>query len=169
MAGNKYLELSAGRLKERAGTQSSGGAGDANKLVALDSAGRLDQSVMPTGIGADTRTITTSEALSAGDFINVHDSTGVKVRKADATAEGKEAAGFVLSAASSGASALVYFEGTVTGLTGLTIGARYYLATTAGGVTATPPSGVGNVVQYLGVAVSATEISFEPGDPVTVG
>lgn len=141
---------------------SSAGAGDAGKVVALDGAGRIDSSMMPVGIGADTATIVASEALSAGDFVNVWDDAGtIKVRKADATAAGKEADGFVLAAVSSAANATVYFEGQNNQRSGLTLGARYFLSTTAGGVTTTAPTGSGNVVQYLGRAVSATAISFE--------
>lgn len=41
-----------------------------------------------------------SEALAAGDFVNFHNSSGKKVRKTNATAEGKEADGFVLASVS---------------------------------------------------------------------
>jgi hypothetical protein len=49
-------------------------------------------------------------------------------------------------------------------MSGLTPGAKYFLATTAGGVSATAPSGSGNVVQPVGVAINATTLSFNPGD-----
>lgn len=54
---------------------------------ALDASGRLDSSVMPVGIGADTATIQTSEALASGDYVNIHDDVAgaFRVRKADAT------------------------------------------------------------------------------------
>src|SRR5687768_2963313 len=54
------------------GTTTSAGAGDADKLVALDASGRIDSTMMPVGIGADTASITTSEALAAGDLVNIH-------------------------------------------------------------------------------------------------
>lgn len=91
---------------------SSAGAGDSGKVVALDGAGRIDSTMMPVGIGADTASITASEALAAGDLVNIWNSTGAKARKADATVAGKEAHGFVLASVSNGASATVYFEGT---------------------------------------------------------
>jgi hypothetical protein len=143
-------------------TVSSAGAGDSGKLAALDGSGRLDTTVMPTGIGPDTKAITASEALSAGDFVNIHSSSGAKVRKADATTAGKEAHGFVLAAVSNGASATVYFEGTNTGVSGQTPG-PVFLQTTAGTAGTTAPSTSGNVVQNIGIAVSATEINFEKG------
>ena len=149
------------------GKTSSAGAGDAAKLVALDGSGRIDNTMMPVGIGADTASITTSEALAAGDFVNVWNSTGAKVRKADATVAGKEAHGFVLAGAASGAAATVYFEGTNTGVTGQTPGS-VFLSTTAGVATATAPATAGNVVQRIGFAVSATAINFQSQPPITL-
>lgn len=166
----KFLALVSGRLKELASLVVSAGAGDAGKIPALDGTGKLDNSVMPVGVGSDSKAIVASEALAAGDFINIWDDAGTpKVRKADATSEGKEADGFVLAGVTLGANATVYFEGTNTQLSTLTIGGRYYLNTTAGTVTATAPAATGNVVQYLGRAISATEISFEPSPAITVG
>lgn len=149
------------------GKTTSAGAGDSGKLAALDGSGRLDSTMMPVGIGADTATITASEALAAGDFVNVWDSSGAKVRKADATVAGKEAHGFVLSAVSNGAAATVYFESTNTGVTGLTPG-PVYLSTTAGTATNTAPSGSGNIVQRIGFATSATAVNFQSQPPVTL-
>lgn len=149
------------------GTTTSAGAGDADKVVALDASGRIDSTMMPTGIGADTASITTSEALAAGDLVNIHNSTGAKVRKADATTSGKEAHGFVLAAFGSGVAATVYFEGTNTSVTGLTPGVQF-LATTAGGAVAAAPAAAGNVVQRVGIAISATALNFEAGVPIVL-
>lgn len=146
---------------------SSAGAGDAGKLPALDAAGRIDVTMMPIGLGADTALITTSEALAAGDFVNIWNSTGAKARKADATVAGKEAHGFVLAAAGSGAAATVYFESTNTSVTGQTPGV-VFLSTTAGLGTSTPPSGSGNVVQRIGFAISATAINFQSQIPLVL-
>lgn len=167
MAAKKYLSNNAGTITEVAATVSSAGAGDDGKIVALDSSGRLDNSVMPTGIGADTAAITASEALAAGDLVNVWNSSGAKVRKADATTAGKEAHGFVLASVSSSATATVYFEGSNSGVTGLTPG-RQYLSTTAGVATGTAPSGSGNVVQIVGFATAATALNFQSTAPVVL-
>jgi hypothetical protein len=145
----------------------SAGAGDAGKIPQLDGSGRLDNTMMPSGIGPDTASITASEALAAGDFVNVWNSTGAKVRKADATVAGKEAHGFVLSAVSNGAAATVYFEGTNTGVTGQTPG-NVFLSTTAGIGAAAAPTGSGNVVQRIGFATSATSMNFQSQPPVTL-
>lgn len=167
MAAKKFIRLIGGVLTEVFGVQTSAGAGNAGDLVALDDTGRIDNTMMPVGIGADTKSITASEALASGDWVNVWNSTGAKVRKADATTAGKEADGFVLAAVANGATALVYFEGTNTQVSGQTPGA-VFLQTTAGTGGATVPSASGNVVQRLGVAVSATEVNFERGTPVTL-
>lgn len=164
-----YLALVAGKLKEIAAIATSAGAGDAGKIPALDAAGKLDSTLMPTGVGADTASIAASENLAASDLVNVwNDSGTVKVRKADGTSEGKEANGFVLAGVTAPASATVYFGGQLTGLSGLTPGARQYLSTTPGARTETAPSSTGNVVQCVGVAISATAISFELAEPVTL-
>jgi hypothetical protein len=169
MSGLSFLRLVAGRLVEVLGIQASAGAGDAGKIPALDASGKLDPTMMPVGVGADTKALVASEALSAGNLVNVWNDTGTpKARKADGTTAGKEANGFVLAAVDQDATATVYLEGTITGLSGLTPGARQYLHTTAGGRTETAPSGSGNVVQSVGVALSATELSFEPQEPVTL-
>jgi hypothetical protein len=42
MAGNKYLKNASGVVTEEASIQTSAGAGDAGKIPALDSAGKLD-------------------------------------------------------------------------------------------------------------------------------
>jgi len=165
---DKYIYNNAGTLTERAALQSSAGAADAGKIPALDATGRLDETMMPVGIGADLASITAAESLAAGDFVNVFDDTGsFAVRKADATTAGKRANGFVLDSVTAGSPATVYFEGPNTSVTGMTAGV-VYLATSAGQATATPPAGSGNVVQVVGVATSATTINFEAGQPIVL-
>lgn len=55
----------------------SAGAADSGKLPQLDATGRVDSSVLPVGIGADTAAIVASEILAAGDLINVWNNVGV--------------------------------------------------------------------------------------------
>lgn len=168
MAGDKYLYNNAGQVTEKAAVQSSAGAGDAGKIPALDSGGHLDATMMPTGIAADTAVVTTSEALSAGDLVNIWNSSGAKARKADGSSVGKEAHGFVKSAFGSGAAATVYFEGTNDQVSGLTPGVQFLSAATPGAATNAAPSGAGNVVQRVGFATSATSLNFESNLPIAL-
>ena len=145
----------------------SAGAEDSGKIPALGATGKLDTSFMPTGIAADTAVVAASEALAAGDLVNIYDATGAKCRKADASTAGKEAHGFVLAAVESAANATVYFEGTNNQVTGLTPG-RQFLSTTPGGCTATAPSGSAQVVQRVGFATSATSMNFQSQTPLVL-
>lgn len=166
MAGEKFLKHSAGGFVEAIAVQ-TGGAPSADKIPSLDANGRLDATMMPSGIGADTAVIQASETLAAGDLVNVHNSGGARVRKADASTAGKEAHGFVLAGVTSGANATVYFEGNNGQVTGLTPGVAY-LSTTPGLATNTPPSASGNVVQRVGLASAATSLNFESSPPITL-
>ena len=167
MPGEKFLKHSAGGFVEAVAVQ-TGGAPSANLIPALDASGRLDSTMMPTGIAADTATVQASENLAAGDFVNIHNVSGsARVRKADATSAGKEVHGFVLAAVTSGQNAVVYFEGSNAQVTGLTPGVQY-LSTTPGLATATAPSGSGNVVQRIGLAVSANVLNFEAQLPIVL-
>jgi len=165
----KYLEHDgSGGSREVQPVNTSAGAGDAGKMVQLDAGGKIAEDMMPTGIGADTATLEASENLAAGDQINIWDNAGTTmVRKADASSAGMAANGFVMAAVISGANATIYFEGTNNQLTGMTGGARQFLsATTAGGITETAPTGAGEIVQIVGKAYSATEMSFEYTNPI---
>jgi hypothetical protein len=145
----------------------STGAPDSGKIAQLDGSGRIDGSMMPVGIGADTALVTASEALAAGDLVNIWNDGGTaKARKADASVAGKEAHGFVLAAVAGAAWATVYFESTNTQLTGMTPGPQFLSATAAGRTVAVAPSGAGQVVQRVGFATSATEMNFQAGVPI---
>lgn len=163
MAGNKYLRIgTSGRPQENASVNSSSGAGDANKIVALNAAGQIDSTMLPE---IPTFSVLASENLAAGDLINLWDDTGtLKMRKADNTSATKRADGYIESAVTSGNSGSpTVGGGLVSGLSGLTLAADYYLGTN-GGVTVTPPTAASSIVQYVGRAKSATELVFVPGD-----
>lgn len=193
MAAPRYLRNDAGRIKMTPTVAASAGAADAekvpstnasgvldpsllnaaasgaNKIPILDGSGRLDPSTLPTGVGQDAQSCPASESLAAGAYVNIWSDAGTaKARNADATAEGKEAHGFVTAAVASGATATVFKEGSNTGLSGLTPGTRLFLGTTPGAASATAPSAAGNVVQFVGIAATATSADFESGEPITV-
>jgi len=166
---DKYIKNNSGQLAEVEATVTSAGAGNAGDIVALDGSGKLDTTVLPTGIGATTKLAATTENLSAGDLVNLYNDSGtIKARKADAS-NGRRAIGFVLSSVTSPNNATVYLDGTITGLTGLTPGSAYYLSgSSAGAATATAPSTSGYISQEIGIALSATEINFEEQQPITL-
>lgn len=156
-----FVKLVGGRLNEANANATSAGAGDAGKMVKLNGAGKIDDTMLPGGI--ETRSITASEALSAGDVINLWNDAGtLKMRKADADTD-RAIDGFVLSSVTSGASGTCYLEeAVITGLSGLTIGATYWLSATAGALTDTAPTGNNVLSQIAGKALSATEFQFRP-------
>lgn len=162
MSTNKFLtKATSGITRLVEAIAASAGAGDANKIIATGSDGRIDESLMPTGIGADVDTLPATENLAAGDFVNVYDVAGTaSVRKADAS-NGRDANGFVKAAVTSGQNATVYKGGSNEELTSLTAGTTYYLsASSPGTATATAPTASGQIIQELGVAFSATSIAF---------
>lgn len=163
-----FMTIEEGRQRLKTALATSAGAGDAGKLVKTDASGRIDMSMMPIGIGPDAKTMVASEAIAARDLVNVASSG--QIRKADASND-RPANGFVLSAIASTASGLVYFEGIITGLSGLTVGSRYFLSDSiSGSITATAvTAGAGKISQEVGVAISATELSFEPQSAVLLG
>lgn len=170
----KPLHIVDGLPTEVPAVAASAGAGDAGKLAELDAAGRWHPSMMPVGIGADTKVIEASETLVAGDFVNIHDDAGTaKVRLADASdGAAGQAHGFVLDGVASAANATVYFEAANTQLTGLTAGVTYVLSHTTPGKVVALSGGTttaGHILQVLGVAVESTEMNVEIGKPIVRG
>lgn len=163
---DKYIALITGVQQEVAATITGGSAAQDGKIVALDATGRLDSTLMPVGIGADTATGTANEALSAANPFVYIKSDGT-FANASAASGGNPCIAFVNASFASAATATIFFQGRVTGLTGLTPGARYYLSdTTPGGLTLTPVSGTGKLHQYLGRAINSTSLTFEADDHV---
>jgi len=146
-----------------------GGIGNAHKIGRLNAAGEFDESMLPSSLsGAGTITATASEALIVGP-VNVYNNAGtLSVRKADATAGSvKPANGFIKQAYANGAAdVVVYRQGNVTGLSGLTVGQAVFLGKTAGTfVQDVSGFGTGDFVQGLGLAVAAGAVLFELADP----
>ncbi len=167
MAGNKYLSQVSGQLTEVASIQTSSGAGDAGKIVSLDSSGILDSSLLPANIGAETVTVDTSADLATGDLVNIYDVTGTATgRLADASLAHK-ATGFVLADTTSGDPAIVYLAGINTGVSGHTAGQTLFLGN-AGASTSTAPSTSGYISQQVGTALSATDLAFESLQTITL-
>lgn len=163
---DKYLKHDAAGGFAEVEASNTGGAGQAGKIPALDASGRLDNTMMPTGIGAETAALEAFGALAAGDFVNVFNDAGTaKVRLADASNSTAPANGFVLLAYASGETATVYFGGLNSARSGMTVG-QHFLSTTPGGSNHVAPAASGNIVQRLGTAINATTINFQPQDPI---
>lgn len=156
-----------GGLIEETTVESSAGAGDDGKLVSLDATGRLNNNMMPTGIGQASFVLDASEALSAGDFVNIFWTGSVRqVRKADAS-NGFRADGFVTAAVVISTAATVFYGDQNDQLASLNQDDIYFLGD-AGAVTNTAPSTSGDIVQYLGKPVSDTSLIVEIGIPITI-
>jgi hypothetical protein len=163
MSSNKFLTLVAGVQTLVTAIAASVGVGDANKVVMTDSGGRLDSSLMPSGIGAQTITATATEALVAGDWVNI---APAGVRKAD-NSNNRPVHGFVLVGVASAATATIHTSGLNTAKTGLTAGTQYFLGT-AGAQTTTAPTTAGTIVQTVGVASNSTTIPFDFEPPISI-
>ena len=164
MAAKKYISLLAGKLTQVAATIVSTGAPNDGDLVALDSTGKLDESVLPVGVGPDVKVLEASEALVAGDYVNIWNDGGTeKVRKAD-NSNSREAHGFVKEAFAAAATATVFFEGPNNSLAGIVPGTRYYLGTAGAAVTAPPSAPAAQIHQLLGTGMDSTSINTDIDD-----
>ncbi|QVQ57099.1 hypothetical protein ELBI_94 [Anabaena phage Elbi] len=167
MSTNRFLSIVNGIQTLFTAIAASTGAGDASKIIMTDPTGKIDSTLMPSGIGAATKSILASEALVAGDFVNIYNNAGtINVRKAD-NSNNRPANGFVLSPFSSASNATVYLQGENTARTGLTPGSVYFLST-AGGASLTAPTTTGTIIQQLGYSTGATSINFEYNDAIVI-
>lgn len=101
-------------------------------------------------------------AIAARDVVYI--SSADNVSPADNTTLTKaQAIGFASASALITAPVNVRKFGRLSGFSGLTAGARYYLSGTAGAITATLPVGAGSVILQAGYAKNATtlDISFQ--------
>lgn len=165
---NKFYTFLANKWQLVTALVTSSGSGDAGKIIATNGDGKLDPTLLPNGIGADTFVGPSSENLAAGDLVNLWDDSGtVKVRKATNADPGKPADGFVSASVTSPANATVYLDGTITGLSGLDPAVPHFLGVD-GAVTDTAPTSTGTIIQQVGKSVSATALAFEKADPVEI-
>lgn len=111
-----------------------------------------------------------TEDISAGHFVNLHNSGGIKVRKANATAIATRADGYAPYAIANGNKGIVeLFVGYLPGGGGLTVASTYYLsAATPGGITLTAPVTVGNIRQEVGRSGSADDLFVRISTPIVL-
>lgn len=164
----KILFLNNGRPANFNPITVSAGATDAGKVFQTDASGKIDITFLPNNIGPDAVSIVASEALVAGDFVNIYSNAGVaNVRKAIATSDNMRAYGYVQAAVVSLASATVFFDDTNAAQSGMVAGPQWLSDTVAGKTVGTPPSAVGTISQEIGVAVSATSVHVRFGEAYT--
>lgn len=171
MAGeNRYLNRDAttGRLRELLAAQVSTGPTDANRIVALAADGKLDPSLLPASVANVVTVVEANEELEPGEFVYVFDDAGTpKTALAVAGVGGNPALGYVLDHWYAADMAVVFLSGLDSALSGLTPGQRVYLSDTVPGAPKTTPvTGAGKLHQFLGRAVSATELNFDPDDEI---
>lgn len=138
-----------------------------SKLYGTNGSGTKGWYDQPTS-GAET--YTAGEALSAGDLVYI--SAAGTVMKADANTASKAAVGFVPSAISNAASGTVVFhDGKITGLSGLSTGTKYFLSNTVtggfgtyGSITYAAP----DIQQCIGIAESTTIMRFWAGETILI-
>jgi hypothetical protein len=165
---NKFLTIINGVKSLVLAISASSGVADANKIIATDSTGKIGSTLLPAGIGGEaTANLIASEAIGAGDFVNIYDNGGVAtIRKADAS-NGRIANGFCLTPIASSATGLVNLRGENSACTGIVTGNIYYLSSTnAGKPTITAPSTNGTIIQPLGYGLRTTSIIFEFDDAI---
>ncbi len=102
-----------------------------------------------------------TEDITYGELVNTYNSSGLKARLADASDATLPAHGIcnTVGTSESGDIIEIVLSGAyITSVGGLTPGVTYYLSLTAGGMQNAAPTVVGQMVQAVGVAISATEL-----------
>lgn len=112
---------------------------------------------------SDEQMILSYEYLPAGAFVYIHhDGVEPTIRLASAAALASRATGYVLQSWAQGVNALIYTHGVNDRVTGTLPERRYYLSTTPGQVTLTPPTTPGSIIQLLGNTALTDAIPFHP-------
>jgi hypothetical protein len=149
--------------------QSSSGTASAGQIVALNAAGQIDETMLPS---YEALTFTASEAIAAGAFVNIWNNSGTaNVRNANATDNTKPCNGWAPASISPSAMGTITFVDInsfvpLGSFTIANVGQEVFLSTTSGGmVAASNTFTTGNLVQCLGTitAVGATvSVAFFP-------
>lgn len=117
----------------------------------------------PYRVGFDA---TTFEDVTDGAALYMRTSDGlVGLAQADGTVDEALVVGFADSAVTTGNTVKVIVTGIKT-LSGLDAGDIYFLSTTAGAITLTPPSTAGHFVTRVGEAASTTDFSIQLEPPI---
>lgn len=105
--------------------------------------------------------------ISKGQIVYISAANTVDLANASADTTSLGTVGLVYDATIATAVAgKIMTHGVLTGLTGLTAGATYYLSTTAGALTTTAPSAAASFVVPIGVALSTTSLKVAIQSPI---
>lgn len=112
--------------------------------------------------------LTANETINIGQPVYVSSANTVNLADAD-TLNTSHVLGIAITDATANTTVTVLSDGSVeradwtaiTGSANLVAGAVYYLSTTAGGLTVTPPTGDGDNIVRCGIAVSTTKFDIE--------
>lgn len=130
----------------------------------LTDTGASDPTFQAPTATPNTVQLTASAAITAGQLVNIYNNSGTaNVRPADNTSSTTPANGFAPASISMSATGTVVpFQGPISGLSGLTPGTQYFLGT-SGGLTATAPSSSGDIIQTVGISITASTFQFFSG------
>lgn len=118
----------------------------------------------PERVGFDA---TTFEDVTDGAALYMRTSDGqVGLAQADGTQDEAIVVGFADDDATSGNTVKVLVAGLLDDQTGIDPGDVYFLSTTAGEITTTPPSTAGQFVTRVGEGATATEFSIQLEPPI---
>ena len=118
----------------------------------------------PSRVGFDA---TVFENVSDGDALFMRTSDGqCGLAQADGTADEALVVGFADADASAGSQVKVLVAGLLDNQTGIDPGDIFYLSTTAGAITTTPPSTAGQFVTRVGEGATTTEFSIQLEPPI---
>lgn len=102
--------------------------------------------------------------LAALSVVRIYDDSGVlRAEPASAAQGGARGNAFVTQALAQGAAGPAVGGGRLSGFAGLAARRTYYMATTPGGITSTPDSGVGKLIHRVGRAVSDSVLQIDFG------
>tara|TARA_B110000196_G_C21098702_1_gene641449 strand:+ start:397 stop:1362 length:966 start_codon:yes stop_codon:yes gene_type:complete len=140
---------------------------DQSKIAGLNATPSPDHTIN----GPQTNTVLAGYTTAIGDLVYLDPNGRWEEADADATSTSISLLGIAMEVQSDGAAVNVALSGSfiVDASWSFGVGVPLYVHTTAGGITATKPTGSGDVVRTVGYALTATTIFFAPSsDYVTL-
>jgi len=114
--------------------------------------------------GGSTSALTTNlvagETITAGQLVYMKSDGKVWLSKAAGTTAEQQVLGIAQESKTATQTISILIYGLDNMQTGLTVGTKYYLSDTYGGLTSTPPTASGSIVMSVGTATSTTSLVF---------